>query len=181
MPKLTIRGAYIRFVDVRYDEKSKTVYTKINFTASFSDPVRDAMEWGAPPPGFASAKLDGELVAKNLVLTPNGNLKNHEFELDAKEIGNFEVVRIANESGDGTTLELRFQVVSGDSAAPRKLQTYLSNVGKGEAVLKVGYEAQSELEMEAEGEQERLISEEQAADTSEAADEPKGRTRKAKA
>lgn len=61
MPKLIFRAALIRFVDLRYDDKAKQKYVKINFTAAFSEPVREAMEWGEPPAGFASAKLDGDL------------------------------------------------------------------------------------------------------------------------
>src|ERR1035437_10726781 len=95
MPKLLFRGAYVRFVDLRFDDKSKTTYTKLNFTASFSEPIREAMEWGAPPPGFSSAKLDGSMTATHLVLTPNGReLKTHELQLDAREISGFEFHRV---------------------------------------------------------------------------------------
>lgn len=169
MPKLIFRGAFIRFVDLRYDEKSKTTHTKINFTASFSKPVQEAMEWGEPPAGFASAKLDGNFVATNLILTPNGELKSHEIQFDAKEISGFELHRVMND--ESTSNELRFQVVTSASGAAAKLQKYISTIGKGEAQLRVNYEAQSELEMEAE-QQERLISEEQAQDTAEANDGP---------
>lgn len=166
MPKLIFRAAVIRFVDLRYDEKSKTTYTKINFTAAFSEPVREAMEWGEPPAGFASAKLDGEFTASHLILTPNGReLKASELQINAKEIGNFELVRVNNDGGDSTSNELRFQVITPDPEAAAKLSEYISVVGKGEAQLRVNYEAQSELEMEAEETQEKLISDEQAADT----------------
>jgi hypothetical protein len=37
MPKLIFRAALIRYVDLRYDEKAKAKYVKINFTASFGD------------------------------------------------------------------------------------------------------------------------------------------------
>lgn len=171
MPKLIFRGAFIRFVDLRYDEKSKTTYTKINFTASFSKPVQEAMEWGEPPAGFASAKLDGNFVATNLILTPNGELKSHEIQFDAKEISGFELHRVTNEDGESTSNELRFQVVTSASGAAAKLQKYIATIGKAEAQLRVNYEAQSELEMEAE-QQERLISEEQAQDTAEENDGP---------
>jgi hypothetical protein len=168
LPKLIFRGAFVRFVDLRYDEKSKTVYTKINFTAAFSDPIRQAMEWGEPPAGFASAKLDGEFTATNLILTPNGReLKQHEIQLSAKEISGFDLVRVKSEDGESTSNELRFQVISQDPEAAYKLREYLAVIGKGEAQMRVGYEAQSELEMEAEDAEERMISQEQAEDTAE--------------
>lgn len=165
MPKLLFTAAYIRFVDLRYDEKSKTAYTKINFTAAFTEPVREAMEWGEPPAGFASATLDGEFTASHLILTPKGKeLKDHELQINAKEIHSFELVRVKNKDGESTSNELRFQIVTPDPEAPAKLAEYISKIGKGEAHLRVNYEAQSELEMEAE-KQEQLISKEQAADT----------------
>lgn len=174
MPKLILRGAFVRYVDLRYDDKSKTVYSKINFTAAFSEPVRNAMEWGEPPAGFASAKLDGDFTATHFILTPNGReMKAQEIQMDAKEIGNFALHRVKDDDGESTSNELRFQIVTADPNAASKLREYLSIVGKGEAQLRVNYEAQSDLEMEAEAEEEKqgaLISEEQAADTAEESD-----------
>ena len=95
MPKLIFRGAYIRFVDLRYDDKSKQKYVKLNFTAAFSEPVREALEWGEPPVGFDSAKLDGDLTASHFVLTPDGKeLRQHELQLDSTAISNFEFARV---------------------------------------------------------------------------------------
>ena len=47
MPKLIFRGASIRFVDLRYDDKSKTTYTKLNFTTQFSGIVTSVDEAAA--------------------------------------------------------------------------------------------------------------------------------------
>jgi hypothetical protein len=172
MPKLLFRGTSIRFIDLRYDDKSKSTYCKINLTAAFSEPVREAMQWGEPPAGFASAKLDGDFPATHLILTPNGKeLKQHEIQITAKEIGNFELHRVKNEGGDSTSNELRFQVVTADPEAAAKLREYIANIGKGEAQLRVNYEEQEEMELEEDPEETRLISEEQAADTV-ADDEP---------
>jgi hypothetical protein len=163
MPKLLFRGAYVRFVDLRFDDKSKTTYTKLNFTASFSEPIREAMEWGAPPPGFSSAKLDGSMTATHLVLTPNGReLKTHELQLDAREISGFEFHRVKD--GESTAEELRFQIVTSVDGAAAQIEQYIRAIGKGEGQLRVNYEQQSELPL-AEDAQEPLISEEQAADT----------------
>ena len=169
MPKLIFRGAYLRFVDLRYDDKSKTTYTKLNFTSAFSEPVREAMEWGGPPAGFASAKLDGEMTATHLILTPNGALKQHEMQLDAQSIGGFELHRV--KEGEGTANELRFQIVTSVDGASALAEQYIRAMGKGEAQLRVNYEQQTEMPLEADA-QERLISEAQADDTSEATDGP---------
>lgn len=58
MPTLILPGAFLRYADLQYDEKSKTVYTKLNFTADWTAKIREVMEWGEAPPGFASAKLE---------------------------------------------------------------------------------------------------------------------------
>lgn len=166
MPKLKFNSAVIRFVDLRFDLASKTAFCKINLSAVFSEPVREAMEWGEPPAGFASAKLDGEFAATHLILTPkNKELQQHEVQITAKEIGNFELHRVKSESGDSTTNELRFQIVTPDPEAAGKLSEYIANIGKGEASLRVNYEEQAEMELEGQPKEDRLISEEQAADT----------------
>jgi len=183
MPKLIFRGTTIRFVDLRYDEESKATFTKINFSAELSKPVMETMEWGEPPSGYASAKLDGSLVASNLILTPNGKeLQQHELQISAQEIGSFAVYRVKD--GESTKLELRFQVVSQTDGAAALLEQYIRAIGKGQAQLRVNYAQQAEMDLhaeaaaEAEDAEEPLIREEQARDTSEDADEefgqPKG-------
>ena len=173
MPKLIFRAALIRFVDLRYDDKAKTKYVKINFTAAFSEPVRQAMEWGEPPAGFASAKLDGDLTATHFILTPDGKeLRQHELQMDCTGLGEFQVFRV-QVGEDSYENELRFQVVTTAQGSAALLEAYLETIGKGTAQLRVNFEQQQPLEMDgADDKQERLISKEQAADTSEAADEP---------
>ena len=167
MPKLIFRAAYIRCVDLRYDDKSKNKYVKLNFTAAFSEPVRQAMEWGEPPAGFASAKLDGDLTASHFILTPDGlELRQHEVQMDATGISNFEVARV-KVGNDSTENELRFQLVTTVPGAAARIEAYLEAIGKGTAQLRVNYEQQEEMPLEY-----RLLSPEQSADTSEAADEP---------
>ncbi len=170
MPKLIFRAAYIRFVDLRYDDKSKQKYVKLNFTAAFSEPVREALEWGEPPAGFASAKLDGDLTASHFILTPDGKeLRKHELQMDSTGIGNFEITRV-KVGEDSYENELRFQIVTSAFGAAGRVEAYLELIGKGSAQLRVNYEQQGEIPLD--DAQERLISPEQAADTSEAADEP---------
>ena len=161
MPKLIFRGASIRFVDLRYDDKSKTTYTKLNLTAAFSEPIRNAMEWGEPPAGLSSGKLDGEMNATHFVLTPNGSqLKQHELQLDAREIGAFTFHRVKGQ--DIVVDELQFQIVTAAPGAAGMIEQYISNIGKGEAQLRVNYEKQAELYDE-EGEEETAEETEEAA------------------
>ncbi len=172
MPTITFRGAIIRFVDVRYDDKSKAVYTKINFTAAYSKPVRDEMQWAELPESMPAADLSGDFMATEFTIIPNG-LDESTFSLEAREMSKFSVHRVTSkQDSEKTEEELRFQILSQERNAAHKLAKYLVVVGHGAAQLKVKYNAQSVLEEEAAEKQERLISEEQAADTSEANDGP---------
>jgi hypothetical protein len=103
MPKLILRGAFIRFVDLRYDEKSKQTYTRLEFSSDYSDRVQEAMKWQPLPAGFDAAKLAGELSLSELVLTPNGGqLKQHTLELSAKEMSGFTLAKVkASDGRDG--------------------------------------------------------------------------------
>ena len=170
MPKLIFRGAFIRFVDLRYDDKSKQKYVKLNFTAAFSDPVREALEWGEPPAGFDSAKLDGDLTASHFILTPDGKeLRQHELQLDSTGISNFEFARV-KVGEDSFENQLRFQIVTSAVGATGQVEAYIEAIGKSTAQLRVNYEQQAEMPLE--DKQEPLISREQARDTSEETDEP---------
>lgn len=158
MPSLIFRAAYIRFVDLRYDEKSKTVYTKLNLTAGWTDKIMEEMEWPEPPERYGAADLVGELAATKIEFIPNGDLKQHGFELEAKTIDTFSVHPIKDkETGEVTEHELRFVITTTALKAAQKLGAYLATIGKGEAQLKVWYEANSELENEAANKQEALI------------------------
>ncbi len=169
MPKLIFRAALVRFTDLRYEEKARAKYVKINFTAAFSEPVRNAMEWGEPPAGFASAKLDGDINASHFILTPDGKeLRQHELQMDCSSISNFEVHRV-KVGEDSHENELRFQLTTSAPAAAARVEAYIEAIGKGTAQLRVDYEQQSEMDL-GEDKQERLISEEQAHDTSEETD-----------
>lgn len=88
--------------------------------------------------------------------------------MDAKSIGNFEVVRVQT-GEDSHENELRFQVVTSATGSAAILESYIETIGKGTAQLRVNYAQQEALDMGDE-KQERLISEEQAHDTSEEAD-----------
>ena len=113
------------------------------------------------------------MTATNLVLTPNGKeLKQWELQLTAKEISGFEFARVKD--GDSTHGELRFQIVTSQEGAAALIEQYIRNIGKSEAQLRVGYEQQVEMDLgdEKPEDEDRLIFEEQAHDTSEATDEP---------
>lgn len=161
MPKMIMRGAYIRYMDVR-KEKESGVFCRLHCTASFSEPVREAMEWGPLPEGMQSAKLDGRLSATHLIMTPNGHeLKRNEIQLDVNEVADFQAVRVQSDDGESTRIELRFIVRTGQEAAEASIGQYMRAIGRGEAQFRVAYDQQDELDLKAEGEDEDTADDEQ--------------------
>lgn len=187
MAQLILRGVFVRFIDLRYSEKSHTVYTKINFTADFSDPVREELGWGEPAEGCNSAKLEGELAASSFILTPNEHpMLASEITISAKAAHKFEFFWVKVKDSDSRSAELRFQIVTTDDNAAALLQAYLKAMGQTVGQLKIEYTENAQIEMDLsdteydasseysddtpEDNSERMISTEQAAATSEEAD-----------
>jgi len=146
MPKLICRGAFVRFVDLRFDEKSNSNYVKLNLTAEYSDVVRAAMEWEPLPDSFEGGDLTGQLGPGSLLLTPNGrDMKKHEMELEFNRVDSFSAVRVKDRKTDAETVELRFCVVTQAPHAAAIVEGYLAKIGKGEGQLRFNYEVQQEL------------------------------------
>lgn len=175
MPKMQFRGARVRYFDGRLNDEGGH-FTRIHLAADFSDPVREAMEWGEVQEGAKESKLEGSLNATNLILTPNGKdpngkaLKEHELKLSAQEVHDFKFVR-GKTAKDGTVKEdrLDFVVVSAEQGAAAKVEEYVRAIGKGVGSLGIGYTEQEEMDLgeadEKDDKQDRLISDEQAEDT----------------
>lgn len=132
------------------------------------------------PANVKSMGLDGDLVAKTLELIPNDKeRKDKSIELVCSRVKNFSLNRIKLKKGS-FDWQLRFTAVVVGSDAAKKIAKYLDDVGSRIAQMKVGYDEnkQGTLDMAgaeetpADERQEPLISPEQAADTSAAADEP---------
>lgn len=153
MPRLILRGAYIRYADIRM-EKEGGVFVRMHCSATFSEPVRKAMNWGPLQEGSHRADLDGLLTATTLIMTPNSKeLNQHEIQIDVKEIGDFKVVRLLDEDGESTQTELRFVVRSGQEAVGAAIENYMRLIGRGEAQFRVAYEAQGKLPLDGESDE----------------------------
>lgn len=147
MPKLILRGAYIRYADIRRDDEAG-MFTRVHFTADFSEPVREAMEWGEPPSSIQSAKLDGNVTATHLILTPNGReLKQHELQLDVTEVADFQYFRVKDGESNSTHAELRFIVRTPVDGAGALIEQYIRHIGKGPAQLRINYEEQAVMDL----------------------------------
>lgn len=170
---MNFRGARIRHCDIRQNDDGGN-FVRIHFAADFSEPVREAMEWGAVQDGAKESKLEGTLNATNLILTPNGKeLKDQELTLNAQAVKDFKYVR-GKEDKNGNVKEdrLEFIVVTVEIGAGAKVEEYIRLIGKHVGALRVGYTEQAGLDESAGGDdsQGKLISDEQAADTAEGTD-----------
>lgn len=147
MPKMIFRGSIIRYLDVRRDLGG--VFRRLHCTAEFSDPVQQEMGW-AIPAGVQSAKLEGEVAASHLILTPDGELKQHEIQIATHEITDFQFVRLKLDDGESSRTELRFIVMSRSPGIAAIVEQYMDVVGDHAARMRVDFEKQVELAFGAE-------------------------------
>lgn len=147
MPKLILHGAYVHYNDTRRDETK--VFSRLHCTADYSEPVQEAMKWEPLPGSLKSGKLDGELAATHLILTPSGReLKQHELQIGVSEVSAFEYVRVKEGEDGSVKLELRFVIKTAHPGAAAMVESYLGMVGYGAGQMRIGYEEQDELPME---------------------------------
>lgn len=82
MAKLIIGGAELRFVDIRYDDKSKQIYHRLNFKADLKKNLAEEMGWD--------------------VLDPDGNLRSGlagSVNLEGFGTGQLKCTRMGDEQG----------------------------------------------------------------------------------
>jgi len=131
------------------------------FTAALTKTVTNAMEWPEEVPDcFTGATPEGLLVASSVELTPSQkDLEKLAVNLGVSNVNGFSIVRRELESkrGKGHRSELHFVVTFTDANGCARLERYLAAIGAGKSRLAVSYQKQAE--------QEQLISEEQAEDT----------------
>lgn len=145
MPRITFRGAVLRYCDLRHEEGGK--FVRLHMTADYTDVVRKEMEWDEVPESVTQAKLTGKLAASQMVLTPNGReLARHEIQIACNEVSDFTFVRVTED--ESSREELRFIVRSNQPGAAAMVEGYIENIGKGAGQLRVGYEVQSNLPIE---------------------------------
>lgn len=146
--KATFRGAEIRTYDGRYDEKSKSVHTKIKFKADLSEPLRELMEWERIPDSFDEVKLHGSLVARGMALVPaDADLKRHAIELNIKGVEDFKYTALRDKEGDIVESSITFYITTTDVGACGKVEQFVSLVGRAPSALEVTYDVQQKLDL----------------------------------
>lgn len=145
MHSTIFRGTKIRFADLRR-AKEAGLFTRIHLTSDWTDLIRDAMGWEDLPDSISSAKLDGGLIGKTMVLTPNG-LKQHEIQLDVHDVGNFEYATVAD-GEDSQHSELRFVMRTAAVGAAALIENYMRVVGEAVGELRISFERQDELDLQ---------------------------------
>lgn len=142
------------------------------FSSTLNTNVEKAMGWTDIPSCATGATLEGELAASIIQLIPNDSeLRRHEIQLDVARVNKFKVVRLELEGTRqvGHRQELRFTVQFSDVKGARKLEEYILTCGKSKVVVSYTKQAVQEdlpgVEIVEPDDQERLISEEQAEET----------------
>jgi hypothetical protein len=139
MNKLILRGATIRFVDIR--KGATGILVKLNMTADFTDVVRNEMGWGEAAEGFNSGDLEGELAASHAILTPNDRTlrQSNELQFDVLKADRFQYFRTVDHSNSTTSEELRFCLHSAMEGVGALAENYLRAVGDKVAQLRISY------------------------------------------
>lgn len=117
------------------------------FVSTFPRSVGDHMGWNGFPTGATSVKLEGELAARNMKLTPkDGPLSKWTTTFEINRVGDFQAFRLESEGtrGKGHRIELRFKVEFADREGCRYLEEYMTNAGEAKASLEVSYTKQAE-------------------------------------
>jgi hypothetical protein len=148
MPTLNLRGAYVRYLDVR--PKEGVVLSRLHMTADFSDTVCGEMGWSHELKDQIkdSAGLEGLIGAGHMVLTPNSrDLKTHEMQFAFQECRDFKLHVTTDEEGEANGAEIRFTVVSGAPQAAELTAAWFTNMGSGEPVanLRLRYAEQAKI------------------------------------
>jgi hypothetical protein len=120
---------------------------KLHFSAALTARVAQAMSWGELPEGATGAKMEGELVGGNFVLTPKEAGITMQMDCSFSTIGHFEIIRMETENsrGKGHRNELRFIVRFGGMDVAAKAEAWLVKAGEAKSELRVNYSKQETL------------------------------------
>lgn len=117
------------------------------FTSTFPKSIGDQMGWNGFPAGATSVKLEGELHATSMTLTPKeGPLSKWKVKIEISSVSEFQALRLESEGtrDKGHRIELRFGVAFADREGCSRLEEYMTNVGAAKASLDVSYTKQAE-------------------------------------
>lgn len=138
------------------DEGTKRV--RINVRASLTKEVRDKMDWPEPArendhrtieDAAKALKLEGEIAAANVILTPNEKeLKRNAIDIHVESIKDFQLVAVKD--GEARRRELRFQLIGVAPGILGVVEGYADTVGMGKAGMKVSCLTQDELPLKGE-------------------------------
>lgn len=135
------RGAFIRSFNYKNAKDSR--HTKIEFTADWTDKIREAMKWPEVPEGYEKVDLIGKLSASHMILTPSKReLRDHEFQIEIDEATDFTVIPTLDKKGEVKSRELRFAITSTSKGCAAKVEAYCQKMGREAAQLKVSYVVQ---------------------------------------
>lgn len=142
MQKIDFTGAVLTKIERTSKEG------RAHFSASLTDSLSKAMEWGELPDGAISVKMDGDIPAQTATLVPTDKeLREKGIEFGITKVDGFQVVRLEVErtKGVATRREVRFVVGFAGVGICALLESYMTRLGDTKAKLTVSYIEQQKL------------------------------------
>jgi len=115
------------------------------FSASYTNAIKEAMEWGEVVDYQKSSKLEGELTGRKMTIKPSdGPLEKFTIEIDITTVYGFELVKyeVEGKRGKGHRWELHFTVDFNDPTGCRYLEEFKIHCGKGKSSVTISHEPQ---------------------------------------
>lgn len=138
--QIIFEGVIVRGASVSNGDSRKA---KVEFTASWTEGIREEMEWEELPDCCGATDLIGSLSISEAALTPeapiskSGDMKQHREEFPADELGGFNVVPLKDKSGEVTGHELRFHLETRQLNVPGIIGRYIHKLGRAPGTLLV--------------------------------------------
>lgn len=116
-------------------------HVKLEFTASWTDEIRNHMSWKEIPKGYGASDLLGSIAVSTCRYIPlapvakGGLLEQHAEEFSAETLNGFNLVPLKDKSGEVLGRELRFTMKTNQLNMIGKASRYVSKLGRAPGVL----------------------------------------------
>jgi len=148
--ELVIENVFIRSASVTNGDKREA---RVEFSGSWTEAIRDEMQWEQCPDHFGAVDLFGTLAVSEATLTPlmpiakNGDMDAHKEVFKAQSVDGFNLVPLKDKGGELTGRELRFTLHSDQLHTPGLVGRYIRKLGRAPGTLVVTL-ANEEIQIE---------------------------------
>lgn len=136
--QIVLENVIIRQASVHNAEKR---YAKIEFTASWTEEIREEMGWPDVPATYGALDLFGTLAISEAQYTPlapvakNGDMEKFREVFPAEDCTGFNLVPLKDKSGEVTGRELRFSISTNKLNVPGMVGRYVAKLGRAPGTL----------------------------------------------